>query len=136
LRTCWPIFRWASRRITHGPAIRPISSAVMAAITARKVMYWNTRRKPNSGDWDCSHWARLSSMAGLRLPLCLGHDGLDHAFHLHEPRSFDQHAGNLRQLRQYRGAERLYRVEMTALHRYRLVTQRQQLLDTGTARVL
>jgi hypothetical protein len=39
-----------------GPRIRPISSEVIAAITARKVMYWNTRRKPNSGLRVCSHW--------------------------------------------------------------------------------
>jgi hypothetical protein len=31
--------------ITQGPA-RPMSSEVMAAITARKVRYWNTRKKP------------------------------------------------------------------------------------------
>jgi hypothetical protein len=36
------------RRITHGPKARPISSAVIAAITARKVRYWKTRRKPHA----------------------------------------------------------------------------------------
>ena len=48
-RMGWPIFISVSLRITHGPNARPISSEVIAAITARKVMYWNTRRKPSSG---------------------------------------------------------------------------------------
>jgi hypothetical protein len=30
---------------------------------ARKVMYWNTRMKPNSGEIVCSHCDRLSSIA-------------------------------------------------------------------------
>ncbi len=42
LRTAWPIFSAVSRRITHGPAARPISSAVAAASTARNVRYEKT----------------------------------------------------------------------------------------------
>ncbi len=34
--------------MTQGPKASPMSSAVSAAITARKVMYWNTRRKLKS----------------------------------------------------------------------------------------
>ncbi len=45
-RIGWPIFSSVRRRMTHGPKNRPISSAVIAAITARNVWYWNTRRKP------------------------------------------------------------------------------------------
>ena len=48
--------RGQARGSPTGPTTRPISSAVIAAITARKVMYWNTRRKPNSGLSVCSHW--------------------------------------------------------------------------------
>ena len=80
----------------HGPATRPISSAVSAAITARKVRYWKTRRKPNSGESVCSHWARLSSMRCGSLSCCCSarsSDRLDHALHLHEARALDQHAG-------------------------------------------
>ena len=58
----WPILSEVKRRITKGPAAKPINSAVIAAITARKVMYWKTRKKPHSGDKLCNHWARLSSM--------------------------------------------------------------------------
>ena len=62
-RTGWPIFSSARRRITHGPNARPISSAVIAAITARNVRYWITRRKPSaSGNWACSHCDRIISM--------------------------------------------------------------------------
>ena len=76
--------------MTHGPNARPISSAVIAAITARKVRYWNTRRKPSSGDSVCSHWLRLSSMArSAALALQRGDD----LFHLHEARALDQHRG-------------------------------------------
>jgi hypothetical protein len=63
-RMGWPIFISVSRRITQGPKARPISSAVIAAITARKVMYWKTRKKPRSGDKVWSQLARLSSMRG------------------------------------------------------------------------
>src|SRR5436305_7795583 len=73
--------------MTHGPKARPIRSAVSAAITARKVMYWKTRKKPNSGDRPCSHWARLSSMAAFRRER--GH----HLLHLHEPRALDDDRG-------------------------------------------
>ena len=45
-----------------GPAAKPINKAVIAAITARNVMYWKTRRKPHSGDKLCNHCAKLSSM--------------------------------------------------------------------------
>ena len=38
-RIGWPIFSAVRRRITQGPKPRPISSAVSAAITARKVRY-------------------------------------------------------------------------------------------------
>ena len=61
-RIGWPILSAARRRITHGPNTRPMTSDVIAAITARKVMYWNTRMKPNSGECACSHCDRLSSM--------------------------------------------------------------------------
>ena len=61
-RIGWPILSAASRRMKYGPATRPTMSAVMAAITARKVRYWNTRRNPNSGPRLCSHCARLSNM--------------------------------------------------------------------------
>src|SRR5437762_13305773 len=74
--------------MTHGPNARPISSAVSAAITARKVMYWKTRKKPNSGDWVCSHWARLNSMGralGIRR-----HQRGHHLFHLHEARRSEE----------------------------------------------
>jgi hypothetical protein len=40
-----------------------------AAITARKVRYWKTRKNPNSGEIDWSHWARLSSMGLVLLML-------------------------------------------------------------------
>src|SRR5690349_4454653 len=84
--------------MTHGPNARPISSAVSAAITARKVMYWNTRKKANSGESVCSHWARLSSMrrSGLRQQRC------DDLFHLHETRALDEHRHALRRLRKRR----------------------------------
>ncbi len=52
--------------MAYGPTARPISRAVVAAISARKVRYWKTRRKPNSGDSDCNHWARLISMVRVR----------------------------------------------------------------------
>jgi hypothetical protein len=61
----WPILSAVSTRITLGPATSPMSSAVMAAITARKVRYWNTRKKPNSGDRPCSHCDSISSMRHL-----------------------------------------------------------------------
>ena len=65
-RIGWPIFNSARRRITHGPNARPISSAVIAASTARKVRNWKTRRKPSaSGYIDCNHWARLSSISSF-----------------------------------------------------------------------
>src|SRR6218665_3318737 len=102
----WPILSSRSLRITNGPMPMPMTSAVMGAITARKGMYWNTRRKPSSGDRVCSHWARLSSMGTLLL------QGLDHTLHLHEARALDQHAGHLRRERTHRGDERLGVVEM------------------------
>src|SRR5256714_14562120 len=80
----WPIFSSARRLMTHGPNARPISSAVIAAITARKVMYWKTRKKPNSGDSVCSQLARLSSMRASR-----GQQGGHHLLHLHEARALD-----------------------------------------------
>ena len=46
VRTACPTFKRASMRITAGPAIRPIASAVMVANTARKVMKLNTRNGP------------------------------------------------------------------------------------------
>src|SRR3989344_3908881 len=60
-----------------------MTSAVMAAMTERKVRYWKTRRKPQSGWSSCSHSARLSSMGTS------GEGGND-LFHLHESRTFDQ----------------------------------------------
>src|SRR5918911_3718478 len=103
----WPIFSSASRLMTHGPNARPISSAVIAAITARKVMYWKTRKKPNSGDSVCNHCARLSSIArSLRLHQ-RGHDLL----HLHEARALDEHRRTRRRTRQ-RGDQRGHVVEM------------------------
>ena len=38
-RIGWPILRAVNLRITAGPAMRPMSNEVKAAITARKVMY-------------------------------------------------------------------------------------------------
>jgi hypothetical protein len=46
-RIGWPIFISANLPMTQGPKARPISKAVIAASTARKVRYWNTRRKPS-----------------------------------------------------------------------------------------
>ena len=87
-RMGWPILSSVSLRMTMGPRIRPMITAVMAAITARKVRYWKTRRKPRLGSRLCSHMARLSSMC---TPLKRGHDD----FHLHESRTFDEHGGHL-----------------------------------------
>ena len=42
VRTDWPTFSAVSLRITHGPSSRLNASAVSAAITARKVVYWKT----------------------------------------------------------------------------------------------
>src|SRR5215212_10268272 len=86
--------------MTHGPKLRPINSAVIAAITARKVMYWNTRKKANSGESVCSHWARLSSMRRSRLR----EQRRDDLFHPHEARALDEHRGARRRLRE-RGDE-------------------------------
>src|SRR5690606_13830379 len=88
-RMGWPILSSVSLRISMGPRMRPMTSAVMAAITARKVRYWKTRRKPQSGFWACNHMARLSSMgASFKCS--------DHLFHLHEAGSFDQHGRDVR----------------------------------------
>src|SRR5689334_17696645 len=106
--------------MTAGPATRPITSAVIDAITARKVMYWTTRRKPNSGPSVCNQLARLSSMG-------CSQDGLDHPFHLHEARSFHQHAGGARQLGEHRRVERGDVREVAALHRHGLLAQREEL---------
>src|SRR2546425_4540605 len=100
-RIGWPIFSSARRLMTQGPNARPISSAVIAAITARKVMYWKTRRKPKcSGSTLCSHNPRLCSMQCLH-----------HLFHLHEARSLDECRLEGRRLGQ-RGDERGGAVEM------------------------
>src|SRR5437868_8552524 len=123
--------------MTAGPAIKPISSAVIAAITARKVMYWKTRRKPNSGLSDCSHVVRLSSMRFSFLFLFRAlHDGLDHAFHLHEARALHEHAAHAVQLAEHRGVERFDVGEVAALHRGRLVAQREELVDAARANML
>src|SRR5450631_3873301 len=80
-----------------------MTSEVIAAITARKVMYWKTRMKPNSGDDACSHCARLSSMrASNRLA---GERG-DDALHGHEARALDQHRGRRGRVGE-RGEQRL-----------------------------
>src|SRR4051812_7545132 len=108
--------------------MRPIRSDVIAAITARKVMYWNTRRKPNSGETDCSHCARLSSMGRSFLLFLsrLAEDRFDHALHLHEARALHEHARGIRQLAEHGGVERLDRFEMRAPHGAGLVAQREQ----------
>src|SRR5438067_693844 len=93
--------------MTHGPKASPISSDVMAAITARKVMYWNTRKKPNSGDTVCSQLARLSSMRASAGREQRGH----HLLHLHEARSLDDDRGGRRCHRE-RGDQGLHIVEM------------------------
>src|SRR6478672_9577855 len=110
-----------------------MSSEVIAAITARKVMYWTTRRKPNSGPSVCSHVARLSSMVPI-LSFLLS-DRLDHALHRHEARALHQHDGRAAQLRHDGGVECLDALEMLARHRARLLAQRQQPLDAALARV-
>ena len=66
-RIGWPILSAARRRMKKGPAASPTSSAVSAAMTARNVRYWNTRRNPNSGDRPCSQRARLGSMGVVLL---------------------------------------------------------------------
>src|SRR3954465_8535697 len=101
--------------------MRPISSAVIAAITARKVMYWNTRRNPNSGLIVCSHVVRLSSMR-------FSHDRLDHALHLHEARALHQHAAHARQFADHGCIERLHIGEVAALHRGGLLAEREELV--------
>src|SRR5829696_1405864 len=93
--------------MTQGPNARPISSAVSAAITARKVMYWNTRKKANSGESVCSHWARLSSMRRSRLR----QQRRDDLFHLHEARALHEHRAAGRGLRE-RGDQARDIVEM------------------------
>src|SRR5688500_16710199 len=118
--------------MTAGPAIRPISKAVMAAITARKVMYWKTRRNPNSGPRDCSQLARLSSIRRSSLLLLsagAGQDGLDDAFHLHEAGTLDHHAGRRAQRIEHGGVQRVDVREVAPAHRRRLLAEREQVLD-------
>src|SRR5574343_1239164 len=86
-----PTLSSVSLRITKGPNTSPISRAVTAAIVARKVRYWKTRRKPHSGLRPCSHMAKLSSMG-------TSGQGGDNLFHLHESRTFDQHRAHHRGL--------------------------------------
>src|SRR4051812_15822780 len=92
-RIGWPILSEARRRITHGPKTRPMTSDVIAAMTARKVMYWNTRMKPNSGEYACSHCDRLSSM---HIPRRLARKRSDDPLHSHEARALDEHGGGRR----------------------------------------
>src|SRR5213595_1154255 len=101
-------------------------------------MYWNTRRKPNSGPRDCSQLVMLSSIriSSSLFLLCTLHDRFDHALHPHEARSFHQHAGRRGQFAQYRGVERADVGEMAAFHRDRLVAEREDLLDAARTRVL
>src|SRR4051812_1596885 len=95
----------------------PISSAVMAASTARKVMYCTTRSQANSGPWLCNQEARLSSIGGfLHFLLCVGGDGFHHPLHLHETRALDQHALDAGQGRQDRGVQCGDVAEVLALH--------------------
>src|SRR5664279_4228370 len=101
-RIGWPILSAVRRRITHGPNTRPMTSEVIAAMTARKVMYWKTRMKPNSGEYACSHWARLSSMA----PPISG----EARPHAHEARALDEHRRGARPIVE-RGDQRLDAVE-------------------------
>src|SRR5438034_1203863 len=119
--------------------MRPINSDVIAAITARKVMYWNTRRKPYSGPSDCSQLARLSSIGcssrWLFLSCALG-DRLDHTFHLHEARTLDEDTGGRVEFGDDGRIERIDVREMRALHRDRLAAQSEDLLDPALARVL
>src|SRR3569832_793584 len=129
--TACPIFSSVSRRSTDGPATRPISSAVIAAITARNVRYWNTLRKPKSGLIDCNQLVRLSSMR-----FSLAQDRFDHAFHLHEARPLHQHARGRLQFRGTRGNERIDVREMAALHRDRLLAQREELVAEPGTRML
>src|SRR2546423_8567401 len=74
-----------------------MSSAVIAAITARKVMYWKTRKKPNSGDRVCSQLARLSSMRVSR-----GGECRHHLLHLHETRALGDDRGRGRRVAERR----------------------------------
>src|SRR3990167_3543782 len=109
-------------------------------MTARNVMYWNTRRKPNSGESVCSHWARLSSMAGLLRVLFLllraRRDRLDHALHPHEPRALHEHAGDMGQFLQHGSVERIDRREVAAAHGRGLVADREEVFDRALARML
>src|SRR6476659_7552895 len=115
----------------------PISSAVMAASTARKVMYCTTRNQANSGPWVCNQEARLSSIGCfLLLLLCVGGDRFDHPLHLHETRTLDQDALDAGQCGQHRGVQRRDVGEVLALHVHGHVAQREQLLDAALARVL
>src|SRR5438034_5782548 len=100
-------------------------------------MYWKTRKKPNSGDWVCSHWARLNSM-GRALGIHRHQRG-HHLFHLHEARALDEHRGACRRLRQRidqladtrempRGTERGTRMQAQ-------LAGRPQRIDAALARV-
>src|SRR3569623_2311767 len=120
--------RW---RITAGPATRPIRSDVIAAITARNVRYWNTRRKPKSGPTFWSQLARLSSM-----PVSFAQDGFDDAFHLHETRPFDEHARRGLQFGRDGGIERIDIGEVAAVHCHGLRAEREELVDAPGARVV
>src|SRR4051794_11878709 len=99
--------------------MRPINSDVIAAITARKVMYWKTRRKPNSGLCDCSQLARLSSIwiSPLLFFLCTLRDRLDHPLHLHEARALDEDTGGRVELGDHGRVERIDVGEMRGVHR-------------------
>src|SRR3954447_2250919 len=87
-RIGWPILSEGRRRIPKGRKPGRMTSDAIAAMTARKVMYWKTRMKPNSGEYACSHCERLSSMGVSR---GLADERRDDALHAHEPRSLDQH---------------------------------------------
>src|SRR5206468_1996090 len=93
------------------------SSEVSAAITARKVRYWNTRKKPNSGDSVCNQLARLSSIGWplvcrVVVRRVATRQRGDDLFHLHEARTFHDHRVERGGLRQ-RCDQRVHRIEMT-----------------------
>jgi hypothetical protein len=81
----------------------------MAAITARNVRYWKTRKKPSSGDP-----AAIGPVQAAWVPSSARRpaQGLDHALHLHEARALD---GTLAQvLRAHGRLQALDVVEMAA----------------------
>src|SRR5688572_11003323 len=104
-------------------------------MTARNVMYWNTRKNPNSGLTVCSQLARLSNIGGSLLLFCMSDDGLHHPLHLHETRALDEDARGPRQFGQHRGIERMDVGEVPALHGDGLVAEREQLIDALGSRV-